>query len=347
MPLASRFALPLAIALISSLPVRADEQMVDGIAAQVGPDIVLYSEVMQMAEPMERRMRQMGATDVDIAKIRADALERMIEWRIIEQVVQDAELFATEAEVDETIETIAQQNGLTVGELRSSVTQHGLGYGDYRSQIKRELERRKVLNAMVRSHVRIEKEDVEALYAERYGDQPEGGPEVHVRQILITYGGDTGRDQQTACSLVAVGEQRVKKGDPFAAVATDLSEVAPEVGGDIGWLMENSLASWMKEILAPLQPSQTSQLAVLPFGCILLHLVERRDYQPVSYEQAEEQLTDQVFGEAMADEYAEWLETRREGTFIERRGYFAEAASLSNSRLFGVSSTGDLEESGE
>ena len=56
---------------------------------------------------------------VEIAKLRAEGLEKMIEWRLIEQVVRDAELYATDEEVDETIEAIASENGITVEQLRA------------------------------------------------------------------------------------------------------------------------------------------------------------------------------------------------------------------------------------
>jgi hypothetical protein len=114
-------------------------------------------------------------------------------------------------------------------------------------------------------------------------------------------------------------------------VAGQLSEVAPDRGGDIGWLLQNSLAPWMSEQVKPLQPGETSELAVLPFGCNLLHLVERREFEPVTYEMARSSLQEEVFQNLMADEYAKWMESLRENTFIERHGHFSDAARLGES----------------
>ena len=43
-----------------SLPAQAAEEIVDGIAAQVGDQIVTISEVLQMVAPMEAQLRQSG-----------------------------------------------------------------------------------------------------------------------------------------------------------------------------------------------------------------------------------------------------------------------------------------------
>ena len=51
-----RALLGLLFAMLLAAPGRTDEVLVDGIAAQVGSDIVLISEVMQMVAPNERRI---------------------------------------------------------------------------------------------------------------------------------------------------------------------------------------------------------------------------------------------------------------------------------------------------
>ena len=52
-----RALLGLLFAVLLAAPGRTDEMLVDGIAAQVGNDIVLVSEVMQIVAPQRGRMR--------------------------------------------------------------------------------------------------------------------------------------------------------------------------------------------------------------------------------------------------------------------------------------------------
>jgi peptidyl-prolyl cis-trans isomerase SurA len=318
-------------ALVWLLPAvaRADEMLVEGIAAQVGTQIVLISEVMEAVAGDEHRMRAAGAPELEIAKLRAEGLEALIERRLLEKIVEDADLHATEAEVDTTIEAIARENGLSIEKLRETVATQGMSYEDYRKQIQSELERRKVVNAMVASRVRVEDSDVEALYQERFKDQPEGGTTVHLRQILLPAGQGAGAPTlDQACEMAGKLHQAVAGGEAFEVLARQYSAAAPEKGGDIGWLHLQSMAPWMIEIVEPLQPGQLSPVTQLPIGCTFVQLVERRDWKPVSFEEAKPVLQAEAYERELSTEYRKWMDELRERTFIERRGYFAEAAKL-------------------
>jgi peptidyl-prolyl cis-trans isomerase SurA len=323
------------LSLVIPALAAADEMLVDGIAAQVGTDIVLISEVMQMVAPGERRLRAAGATETDIAQLRSEALESLIEARLIEHVVRNADLQATDAEVDETIAAIAQENGLDPEGLRETLTSQGMEYEQYRQEIRRELERRKVISAMVASRVHVDESEVKLLYRERFHDQPDGGVQFHLRQILVPAGeGEEGPSVEQSCGVVSEAEQLLEAGEPFEELAARYSAAAPQRGGDIGWLHEDAMASWMLELIQPLEEGQRTGVVALPFGCTLIELVERQEWAPVSYEEARPMLQAEVFESKVAEEYRSWMEEMRKNTFIERRGYFAQAAR------FGAASPG-------
>ncbi len=218
-------------ALLAGAHAGAEEILADGIAAQVGTDIVLVSEVMNMVSATEGQMRKAGVSEREIAKLRAEGLEQMIEWRLLEKIVRHTGLSATDAEVDEVIEEIARANGLTMDQLKASVTSYDLTYQAYRKQLQRELERRKVVNALVASRVRVEEYEIRELYQERFSNQPQGGTQVHIRQLLVTGGEGAPRDHQTACEMTVEAFERIRSGDAsFERVAREVSVAAPEHG---------------------------------------------------------------------------------------------------------------------
>lgn len=315
-----------AAVLLAAASASASEALVDGIAAQVGTRIVLISEVMRNTAPQEAVMREQGAPEAEIAKLRAEALERLIEARLMESVVQRLELYAKDEEIDRTIETIAKENGLTLEQLYASVVFHGMTRGEYREQIKRDLERRNAVNAYVGSDVKVDDAEVRALYERRFGDMPDANEHVRVRQILVSYGRGTARDQDAACALAESARQRALGGEPFEELARQVSEVAPADGGDIGWLPTNELARWMSESLDGLEDGDMSEVVVLPFGCSLLQLVERRQIERLSFEQAQPALYQELWNRKLEEGYRQWMEELRGKTYIDRRGYFADAA---------------------
>ena len=322
-------------ALVAAGAAGAAEELVDGIAAQVGSEIVLVSEVMQASRSMENQMKAAGAPAAEIAKVRASALEELIERHLLARVVKQAELVASDADIDKAIEGIAKENGLSVEQLKASVTSHDITYKEYREQIKRELERRKVIQTMIASKVDLEEDDLKRLYSEQYAKQPAGGETVHVRQILVVSGPETGRNLEQACQIVTEAKARISQGTPFEAMAREISAVAPMDGGDIGWIHGDSMAPWMKEALGPLEPGGVTGVLQLPFGCGLMQLVERREWIPVSYEAAKPMLEQQAFEEKVSAEYRTWMDQLRANSYIERRGYFADAARLGSGSLGG------------
>ena len=332
---ARRAAAGLLLSAVLGLPLggaRAEEVLVDGIAAQVGAEIVLLSEVHELARPIEERMRAAGAPEAEIRNMHSDALERLIESKLIETVVSRLELEATEGEIDAAIQGIAQDNGLTVQQLQRSVESHGLTIAEYRRKLRTEIERSKVLNTMVRSRVRVEPEEVRAAYEERFGDQQaRSGEEVHLRHILVAAGAESMRDQQTACRIAEDARQKVVAGEmEFGEMARRVTDMNPQAAGELGWFHVEDLAPWMSNALVGMEAGQVSAVIETGFGCNLLELVERRGFKPVSYEEAAPAISAEISRRKMDKEYLDWLETLRKQTFVSRKGLYAEGGRINS-----------------
>jgi peptidyl-prolyl cis-trans isomerase SurA len=331
-------ALALCLCLLSGAA-RGEELLVDGIAAQVGSEIVLVSEVLELVGPVEAEARAQGAAERDVAKLRADALEQLIEQRLLSRVAHDAHLEPSDSDVDAAIEGIAKDNGLSLDQLRASLGSHGVRWDEYRGRIKAEIERQKVINAMVGAQITVEESELHAAYREMYAEQPQGGEEVHIKQILVLGGEGAPRDLPAACAQARDAAARIARGEPFEKVAQEVSAAAPQQGGDIGWLHVGTMADWMADPLQHLEPGATSPVIELPFGCTLFQLVERKSYEPVTFEQAKASLQQEVYQRKVMEKYREWMESLRKRTFISRRGYFAEAPTAS-SRSAGLAQRG-------
>jgi peptidyl-prolyl cis-trans isomerase SurA len=313
-------------ALLAASTASPDEMLVDGIAAQVGEDVVLFSEVIGMVAEREKQLRAAGLGDEQIAMLRAQGLERMIEDKLIRSEVKRIEAYASDEEVDGAIAMLARDNGITPEELEKSVRARNMDFEDYREQIKEKIEYKRVIEVALLPRIEIEEAAVRRLYDQRFKDQPEGGNQVHLRQLLVPVGPD--KDADAACAEVSAAAERIATGETFEAVASEVSVTAPEQGGDIGWLHESSLAAWMAELVAELESGEISAVNRQPFGCNLLKLVEKRAFERISYEMAQPRLYLEIQQMMMESEFAVWMEQLRKHTYIQRYGYFADAAKL-------------------
>ncbi len=147
-----------------------------------------------------------------------------------------------------------------------------------------------------------------------------------MRQILVPV--DANKDANAACAEVSAAAERIAAGETFEVVASEVSVAAPAQGGDIGWLHSSSLAAWMAKLVAELEPGEVSPVNRQPFGCNLLKLVERKAFKRVSYERAKPELYREIQQMMMESEFVVWMEQLREHTYIQRYGYFADAAKL-------------------
>jgi parvulin-like peptidyl-prolyl isomerase len=312
--------------LLAASTASPDEMLVDGIAAQVGEDVVLFSEVIAMVAEREKQLRAAGFGDEQIAILRAQGLERMIENKLIRNEVKRIEAYASDEEVDGAIAMLARDNGITPEELEKSVRAKNMDFEDYRKQIKEKIEYKRVIEVALLPRIEIEETAVRRLYDQRFKDQPDGGNQVHLRQLLVPAEPD--KDADAACAEVSAAAERIAAGENFEAVASEVSVIAPEQGGDIGWLHESSLAAWMAELVAELEPGEVSAVNRQPFGCNLLKLVERRAFERISYEMAQPRLYMEIQQMMMESEFAVWMEQLRKHTYIQRYGHFADAAKL-------------------
>ncbi len=313
-----------ALAMASALPTIASaERQVEAIAAQVGNEIILLSEVLELSAPVEERMRQAGVPASEIATVRKNALDRLIEGKLLSSVVGRLELDADREEVDAAISAIASDNNLSIEQLFRSIVSHGLTIEEYRAKIKSEVERSKVVNAMVRSRIQISDEEIEILYEEQFSQQHSGGEEFNLLHLMVSAPGERAQSPDAACQIVAETRERIESGElTFGEAAQQESDMNPERGGQLGWMHRNDLAGWMTDSTDKMDAGDLSEVIRMPFGCNLLQVIDRRPFERIELEDAKPQLQNIVFQRKTEEKYTEWLDELRKHTYIERKTNF-------------------------
>jgi len=301
--------------------------VLDGVAAQVGEKVVLYSEIFQLSAPTEQRMRAGGASDADIAALRADVLERLIERRLIEELIDRNNIEASDAEVDEAIQGIASENQMTVEELRQRVVEGGMNFDVYRDQIREEIKRAQVINSRVRSQVEVDEQQVRKLYEERFKNQPEAGEMLRLEQLLVHI--DRNQSREGALALIEQARACVEQGGNFKTCAEQIPDVHFT---NLDWLHADQLADWMNPAVSETKPGQMTQPLISDFGCVILRVIERRHFEPVTYEQAKVQLFNELYDQQMERVYREWMEMLRKQAYIDRKDLSDSIAVLQDNK---------------
>jgi len=115
---------------------------------------------------------------------------------------------------------------------------------------------------------------------------------------------------------------RVKGGEDFAKVATEVSKDPGSKGGDLGWFTKDRMVPEFGDAAAKLEPGQLSEPVKTQFGWHIIKLDEKRPKVFPPLDQVKDQVSRYVVQKAQSD----LVLKLREGAKIERADQPADAA---------------------
>jgi peptidyl-prolyl cis-trans isomerase C len=118
-------------------------------------------------------------------------------------------------------------------------------------------------------------------------------------------------------------QKRLKGGEDFAKVATELSKDPGSKGGDLGWFTKDRMVPEFGEAVSKMEPGQLSDPIKTQFGWHVIKLDEKRPKVFPPLEQVKEQVARYVVQKAQSD----LVMKLREGAKIERTDPPAPAAT--------------------
>jgi peptidyl-prolyl cis-trans isomerase D len=154
-------------------------------------------------------------------------------------------------------------------------------------------------------------EELRAAYDSRSGEF-NMGEAVRARHILFTLSSGAPEEDETAAQAKARAVlDRLKAGEDFAALASELSEDqgSKQAGGDLGFFERGQMVPPFEEAAFALEPGNVSEPVRSPFGIHLIKVEEHRTALHRPFEEVREQLArDLLAGEVAARRGAEQAE---------------------------------------
>lgn len=246
-----RVATGLTLALCLWAP-SAQARVVEKIAAVVGGDVILQSEVEDRVAPLMVEIASIANPTQRAARaaaLRRQVLERMIDEQLLLQQAGELKLSVGSDEVDRAVDQIKKDYSLTDAQLRDELRKQGLTLAAYRQNTKREILKYRVLNIVVGSKISISDSDVQNYY-----DRQMKAANVQVRAshifVAIPEGADAAAVQEKE-NLAKNLLGRALSGEDFAKLAREYSEDAATrtEGGDLGWFGRDILPKPIEELV--------------------------------------------------------------------------------------------------
>jgi len=115
-------------------------------------------------------------------------------------------------------------------------------------------------------------------------------PEVKARHILVA----TEAEAKTAL-------KRVRDGEDFAKVATEVSKDPGSQGGDLGWFTKDQMVPEFANVAFSMTPNQISEPVKSQFGWHIIKVEDKREKTFPKFEEVKDQVTQYVVQRAQQD----------------------------------------------
>lgn len=311
----------LTLALLSALvaPLAAPRvvraEVVERVVATVDDEAIFLSDLRKRAMPFLPRLMEVPELQrlAALRQLYDELLEQLINEELVERAAQAQQIRISAADVDRAVQNVIRQNGLSEEEFWSVVEQQGYTQAEYRSDLRRQLLRYRLLNERVRGRVNITEEDVRRVYDQRTR-RVNRALRFRTSHVLLPL--------EEGATATATAEARELIDSLHSELTAETFEdVIDEVGGgDLGWLRQGDLPTELEEVLLAMQPGEISAPVRGPSGfhVFLLHERERGDASVPPFEQMRDQIYQEMMGRAMERQERLFLEELRRGAIVTK-----------------------------
>jgi peptidyl-prolyl cis-trans isomerase SurA len=207
-----------------------------------------------------------------IEALRQQVLRNLIDETLEIQAAKADKIEVSDADINKTLERVAQQNNQTTQQLGDYLDKHGSSLASIRRQIQGEIAWTRLQQKRIESTVSVGDDEVKAVLDRLNASK--GTEEYRVGEIYLSApGGDVSRAMGTANQILA----QLKQGASFAGYARQYSEASTAaVGGDLGWVRPAQLPPELAQVLKSMHSGQVSNPIPVPGGVSIIAVTDER-----------------------------------------------------------------------
>lgn len=250
MRMTSKFLAAMAGGVLMLSQAQAKPEMLDKVAAIVDQGVILESDVSDLVREIKTGALQANQTLPSDRVLRTQVLERLIAQELQMQAAKRIGLQISDAQLDQTIRNIAQDQKMSVEQLKAKIEREGGNFETYREHVRTELTTGEVRRIVVGRRIQVTPQEVDAM-VRQLNEQGNENVELHLRHILIEVPQGANAEQladakDRADKVLA----RLDKGEDFAQLAVIASSGNKALeGGDLGWINANEVPTLFADAL--------------------------------------------------------------------------------------------------
>jgi len=231
----------------------------DSIAVVVNEDVITSNELADKVRYYKKQIQLSSGSVSDMDSLKKQVLERMIRDKVQLQQAAQFGIQIDDISLNRMIDAMAKKNNMSLNELRTTLEQEGIDFGDFRSQTRDELIIQELQKRMVADKVNVTPQEIKQLLDSSM-QQDKSGTEFHLLHILIATPEDASPENiQHAQQKAENIHQQLVEGADFKQLAIRESNGSNALnGGDLGTRKANELPELFLQAIEGLQQGEVS-----------------------------------------------------------------------------------------
>lgn len=297
----------------------ATSKVVDRTVIVINDEPILESDISAFQKKIKSKSFQelFGGIPNNVIDNRNAALQLLVEERLVNQQVKKLELTASEQEVEGQIKNILKRNNISQAQLAERLKQLGSNLVEYKEGIKRQIERRNLIDREIRPSLEISEEQLRHFYM-RSARPEEMEHEYKLAHILIGYKSqDPAAKTKAEKRVFEVYKEAEKRKDDFSQLVKEFSDDSDSPDGVLGFFSPSSLAKEFKTIIPKTKVGDITKPIKMADGFHILKLMEVRspDFSSLSKEK-KDAVRNQMVASEMEKKMALWIEKKKKESNI-------------------------------
>jgi peptidyl-prolyl cis-trans isomerase SurA len=324
-----RVALTVALVVMGGLVLAAQRgEILEQILVKVNGDIITKTELeqRQIGALRQRDPNFRPGTDTELQKalgeVTPDVIVNAIDELLLVQRGRELGYALGTEQFQGIVDNIKKENKIeTEEQFQAALKQEGLTLDDLRRQIERQMLVSRVQQVEVAGKISVSEDDVKKYYAENR-DSFTTQPQLTLREILITVptteqGVNVAADDAARARAEEI-RQRLEAGEPFAQLASDVSESGSKAnGGLIGPIARTDLSPELLKEVDPLNVGQLTRVLRTTRGYQIIKLETRTEQKVKTVDEARPEIADRLAADKQRDHMLGYLRQLRTQAIID------------------------------
>jgi len=292
-------------------------ELVDRIVAVVDDDVITQTELEESMLPFvaDYRVRygEEGIKD-KMDEARADALNRLIEEKLLLHEAKRREILVDDKEVEGRLEDVKRRFE-SEDEFYRAIEASGVSVAKLKSKYKEQIMMKKLVSGLLNSRVHISPTQIEAYY---HGNKKAFTLPKAVRFKILLLKPLPERNKEETMEMALEVLEKVRSGEDFDMLVKQYSQGPNiEISGDMGYMPEGSIIEELDRAILKLEPGETSDLIKTDTGFNIVKVVDKRSSGIKSLNEVDDLIRERLYQRESELTLREFMNKLKEDAYIK------------------------------